>query len=1437
MGRINGSDQIREAGQQQAAQDASQIVSRGTQTFTPVEQGAAPAAPISYSGGVVNESTHEQEPVQTETKRVEHKGEKPHGQRAAQTQLGPSVVPVQETTEEEGATEAGAQALEPHVATQAAGNDLVGAYAEGVAQRQQRERNANLLSDNIAVKTEAARKGYKARREERAKKAEEDRLARIKRANVESGAAQPTPGKIPQKINPENPTVRQRVDAVRGDYNSLPRPLYGTATNPAPEAGVEEPIGEEYGPEQIPEFQSFRPSREFVYDMTNEEDIAEVESMKNDPYEQIWSKWRPEIYESDESEIPEEAAVTDWNKRSMEEIENEQERLQASSEYEAFIKSEFVKPIMVENQELREFGQPGHFIVGYDPEIELALAHFAKRMGLDTIKDHVLLHQMIRLNMAYSPDNGARNFNDNEPFDDPEGGQELWTGVYEQEILNTLRRMERSMDIYGHPFGYTDLTAHLYVGKNPRFPIAVPSPQIVDILARANNTTTDQILRNCQKQATVTLGKVHDNARITGQRYQLEAYKAQVRAYCDMFGYDPEAFGVSPRIGQSLDEIYAEEDAAADFIGGNYREYSQERKERARKQTIARSIKGSHKRDEGREYNNSEQFMQDAMSIARSAGIAGNIPLIATSAAEFGVANLEAKATNAIMFAGIDQRFHMTAELREASKSEDMQDALRGAMLLQQIGGNDMIIEYLEDETHVLSEEAVKKWITEISPNYPHPRAHEWISKLNKITDVMMYGNWSTKMESMRWTEAFLLQMAETRGMTAAQVARNMQDDPQRFMSDAFRHPAGYQALVSMVPTSVSMISPVSELVNRAIKNSGMSDATISTLLGSKYLQYGIKQIELWIPYSKTIGYALWSKGKSGATTPGEVIGGIISNEQIANAFTDMNENQINSLKRCLILDTLKFGRNLFSGAVAYAIVAALMGGFKPPEDPKKRLLPWEWRVKDAKGNWVPFDQGWFMDDLLQWQMPWMTVLALLNNGGSAEDAVQMMKNGVAHFLATNKILQFGEDLVNLPFFLDKLNKGETTMSDEVIKFVCKRLNMYTNMMGVTQFTEDAHNGDFERNATRMADGSFRTNKFDRTLNMYTLNNPLLELMANIGHGLTHGGDFSHYGWANTGLDYDEDEILKACADHWDSVSADDIIDKWISVDGNLEEFIDDPDYPLMLSKSKAKEVKDRIRERIDELQDTINDATLSKARGEINYNTQQLIVSPAYKEKDQLWDVFYALGYKGLVYDEQAYKIEVGTHQFNPETGEYYNYGDETSNWNIFDSMWFRPETKTEDVQFRNPGAGYDQDNGNFGDFHTESLRNDNTPAPYRHDIPNTDSDFILGLQSDYEEAKAAIKASEDETKEQASKLASSGNTTYRNNGGGGSSYSSKNYSSGGTSSNYSPKIYNMKGGSLSVNKPATMYTKTPYSANKSYLSPDFQTAGSRNAYKRSEY
>lgn len=113
------------------------------------------------------------------------------------------------------------------------------------------------------------------------------------------------------------------------------------------------------------------------------------------------------------------------------------------------------------------------------------------------------------------------------------------------------------------------------------------------------------------------------------------------------------------------------------------------------------------------------------------------------------------------------------------------------------------------------------------------------------------------------------------------------------------------------------------------------------------------------------------------------------------------------------------------------------------------------------------------------------------------------------------------------------------------------------------------------------------------------------------------------------------------------------------------------------------------------------------------------------------------------------------------------------------------------------------------------QSLRMDYTINPYNNDF---------WMPEDSTTPSSYLKDSDGNTNDSA----------FYNSGSGGYTVSGSSYSSS-SGSSYSPKIY-YTSRSVSADKAASMYAKTPYNANTTYLRPAFYTKGSREAYRRQD-
>lgn len=246
-----------------------------------------------------------------------------------------------------------------------------------------------------------------------------------------------------------------------------------------------------------------------------------------------------------------------------------------------------------------------------------------------------------------------------------------------------------------------------------------------------------------------------------------------------------------------------------------------------------------------------------------------------------------------------------------------------------------------------------------------------------------------------------------------------------------------------------------------------------------------------------------------------------------------------------------------------------------------------------------------------------------------------------------------------------------------------------------------------------------------------------------------------------------------------------------------------------------------------DKIGETNNDYFEGNISKDDKYKINDHYYSMYYELKDQL----NAFEYNDLVYDKNAYIEVAGTYIQNPETGEWYNYGDRKGE-NLL-APFYSPQTKT-------PGKDYMA--GHWGteignDFQTNSYLDSSDSSQSmltsgaRNLVANKENRNVKSLMDETKSITdkwdEAIEALKEQGKEQDKK---------NNNGGGygGRSYGGRSYRGGG-GGGYTPKIYSNPA-SMNAAKPATMYSKTPYSTSKRYLNPTVYTSGSRSPYSRRE-
>lgn len=1104
-------------------------------------------------------------------------------------------------------------------------------------------------------------------------------------------------------------------------------------------------------------------------------------------------------------------------------------------EYQDFvIKDYLVGHLNVEGQHLEQV--PGVGVrVKHDPEIEVKRMAFASIAGLDPVRDSAVIDRWVRLAMNFTKDNEGKMYDQKRDPNAP---------MFKSAYISALECMGASWKKYGHPFGFTEMNKSNHNGSTDiRFPVGVVTAEDAEYIARATGLSASQVIDNARIDSLETYKIVSKYAARTGDMQMLHAWENQTRAMCRLAGYSPTDYGV-PIVGDHGfgAEVVANE-LFKDFMGGRDEtiiKSADERTDRAferiKRQKISR---GARMVDGKLTQGKVDSWSQSFISLISTIHIVGDIRLLLSGLAEHGLGNLESRLASFIETAGKDQ-YKKTDWLAQFGKDAMQAERVKAAQLLFRAGqGFDMVQAFADAELDWTLQNA-QKFILEGSPEVEPSKLKKAQQFVSDKSETLMTGGFSFETgDSKTFLSCLLGEMAFTNGLTAEEIEQGFKTDPDKFMSFLMKQDSGKQAVVAMTNQYAARISPASEAVQTILRSHGVTNGALSVILGSPFITYGVRAFELFTPFSNTLSWYVTRKATR--------------SQVAATGNADIRENQIGGItedgwKKALLFDSIKIGQNA-TLIMVFAAAIAMCGGIEPPDDEDKYLLPWEWKIHVPWSEQpIPFKQSWFMDDLFQWSTPLVMSLCYLSQTQDAAGAAQMFCYGFDDIFGTNKVVKCIKALADLPGTIANLAGIAGDPTNAALNAALGIADYITSPMGIYQFQDTLRADELQRDSRYYLDENgkevYRGNDMERMYAAKAENNGLLALLGNC-YSFLHGTGFNRFGWSNEGYEYDPDERDVALAEAnsyqaylantgiGDSDDAKKMYGEYIY--NRILEYADITEAAkngFIIDQEDAQLVKEYIFSRLDSVSDNITELKKAHAAGaykgqsDLYWSTKDGFDA----DKSELYKVLDAMAYDGIIFDKKAYRVEVGT-TVKDMNGERYNYGDHQTWLNPFTS----PETDND--YFREVHAVDTDLEWDEGDFRTESYRNDGTTAYQRHDVPNTESSFIKEFQDEYKAKKEELQKKEQEA---SNSTAGTTNTTAYGGNGGGNSYSSRSYSSGGgggSSANYSPKIYNMKGGSLSVNKPASMYTKTPYSANKSYLSPDFQTAGSRNAYKRSEY
>ena len=1187
----------------------------------------------------------------------------------------------------------------------------------------------------------------------------------------------------------------------------------------------------------------------------------------------------------------------------------------------------------------------GRKITWASDSVEMAYRSIANVCGLGeeaidgqtgTIKDLRLLNQIIMLSTGMCPDRANKLFD-----------KSLDAPVYKSMITRAAQCIAESMRVYGHPFGWT----RYHVDTNPlncRFPIGVVTNEMANKLyAGLGFESAEELIEICEADHRNIVSEqlaefVRNNPDQMSMKIVLED---MTRMLCAVDGKDPEMYGV-PKIenkaslcdmfeqAKEIKDTTIDPEIADKIVEDRANRIKQVENRRAnlekhKEAALSRGgIEGEIVDPNTGEINDvvlysaGAQVAKTVMNVYRTTHLALNIPLAVTSVAEKGINNLEVGVADRMLFGGDNYKKDYSPSrsmYQTAYNSKPFVEGLIMAKTLVDSGGMSMLQLYLEDGKP-LTKASVKAWIANNTPRFSSQKLQSINDAMSKIPDLMMTGDMMfKKSDTKRFIQSFMAVSMIEGGPKAQQINDMLQNDPQDLIRQMFLTPEGRQALVMSTNLNVKRISPFVELLKVQMRKHGGLDLLSALLFDNSFITFTMKQAELLMPFSNTITFLT----TNGFLKAREMMGkdsyvDVVVSENRLGGELDFN----NAMKLCLAYDVAKFGKN--ATIVAIAFILYNMGD--EPDNEEKKLLPWEWKINIPwTGEKLPLLQSWFTDDLLQDSIPLAVALCALGKGYSVSDANKIYRNGLMQIYGGNDIIDAMWTIANVGQIYDKLkseleNEGLDTSSFMktatygVQDWILKHVTRWVSPMGYTQFADMKHNGEFRRDFRyRLTEDGKEEYRDDMTIlgpeiliNKYACRSDILAAIANFFAGE------EKYGWDASGYEYDQDELSRECArkrslDAWlaDDAFAD--VDKefaqdlWCQETMNLINSYEDPqelfeNEGFLLYADDAWILHDWAMSSAQKYKDALQNAQKLYDSNSITKNQYWSYKNYIDSEAQPYWDLVDKIGYGGLIYDDKAYKVVVGTQVENPTTGEYYNYGE---TYNSF-SMFQTPDTGT--IKFRKIYDEPTDTDGNYGDYRTESYRNDGATAYQRHDIPNENNRQIQMLRATIKENKEAWKDnnyssySANGSSEPSGKMHFGKSEDYSNdpiaqkerlnriveidvpefeapvselyslwkdgeNGEGGvnpkdiysfiknnmgqnpgsNGYGSSSYRSSGSSSysggyNYAPKIYSYSKGTLSVAKPSTMYSKTPYGTTRRYLTPTVYTSGSSAPYSRRE-
>ena len=1166
----------------------------------------------------------------------------------------------------------------------------------------------------------------------------------------------------------------------------------------------------------------------------NKEEAAEEEIVEEEP-----------TYERN---VPDKVTPEEAAKRANDLQERDYEAIESNKEY-------FDMPLPIEN--CIWDAQEGRWY--FSDEVDESLDIIGGLYGLDphSREDFITISNLIRMSTGLGIDMKGNIL----------GSKWYEFVMREENVKQACLLITASQKMHGHPFGLTPANATIMWGGSNRYPVGCIDMKMAEALRRNPNSCLHSMSaaslqieaqKTWKDSVQPTLSEHCMRAGNDAMFEQWASIEHMIMAMCERSGMDSNNWNVSPYAERRLSSLAGANNGFADVVeDGDAVTVGVERMARGANNYKARQVELDGRPDAAK---TADFIFSKGGSVIRGSRILLEIPLLVSAEVEHLINNTEVNAVNRLIYRSSKKNgedFKPTKEMYKTAESNAFLESFAALTSLRDVGGWDAV-EAFRASGLPATKASIQAWAAENSYSFePKGKIGQGFSNiadaLNKAFEMWMPGDFGfAKADARLFVNCLMAEQARRDGVNSKDMERLMKANPGQFVMDVLGTTVGKDAYVSTKALYAGRISPLPELLKSKLKKNGFTDFAVAMVMQSWYVQYGLKAFELWVPFSNTISLAVAKKMA----------------ERGVDGSIDWKENAVGgsseTFSKAIMYDCAKLGQNTMQTLFLAALIG-LCGGLQPPEDDdgevdmNKFYLPWEWTIKFPwMDQRIPVRQNWFLDDILQGSAIGAVALCFAKQAQTTPYPVddpfaaagRMWWNGVNDIMGNNQVFEVGSiifdlfgcgmDIANYVTSEDKqLGDHISSLVDNVanatspatwVGWVAKALNISTPMV-MSDVYPLFWSDDSARNYFENVDGSKKT-AAEAAWNKYAVNNPFIEWIGNLIKPGTFGRENSNYQYRSdpTADAYANNNSYEQYCEKWglkDSDDAKGAYSEWlldrIQEVGGAEKA---QENGILVSYGDYKIVRDYLNDQVSSIFDKIAETNEDYFEGNLSKDDKYRINDHYYSMYYDLKDQLNSMEYNNLVYDKDIYIEVAGTYVKNPETGELYNYGDKKGENILF--PFYSPQVKT-------PGEDYMA--GHWGteignDFQTNSYldSSDSSPAMLtsgsRNLVVNEDNKSVKALMDE-------TKSLTDKWDEAIAALKEQGKSTS-----GGTSYSGRSYSrsyGSGSGSSYNPKIYSNPA-SMHASKPATMYSKTPYSTSKRYLNPTVYTSGSRSPYSRRE-